>query len=1108
MADCPNDAELFAANERPHGNGGLGENARPPIDSVMDAINRDLRRFQEQQAKRETINRVVDTIRGDMLPPERVSTRDRIEAMRLSGRIAEEVNAAIRAQDNVVNSFDEAMRIYSGATVHDTSRFLNIISGLDRLFLNKDATMKKYMLLKFGQEGTSAQNHTGIQAFEAADARVRGLNQGYMQFIDQNIHAPLRPFADRIGMSVKDFAMAAGHLPNLRHTKTRNPELINRWRAELALQASRGELGDARRMQELRTWITELETHIDNPNPPEGLRSAGGRTNAQADAQWAALRDKLQLSEAEAVQIADSFVSWRQHIDDKRIEAGLIDPLVRASWPDLPDHVPLKTHLDNTTGPVNEATGYNPGRYYSFDGMSMEPDSAYFTLQSYGRRAANEEGMQSIGRELYAMVETARQRGENVGLMSLDYTKDVASLRRFNPQAYDRLVNSDNGGGGLIVDVPVRNAAGEVTGTARKFITFDQNWTDPVNGFNGADMNKALIGTSASTRGISKLANLTSKYGQLNTRLAPFFAPVNGMRDVQERMLNMAGLDYRLEDGSFIQGYRLLPQYAADVASASKIIIDWKAGRLDMNSPAGRLVQDYIDDGLHQEYTRGLNVERRSLADLVNETSESAQRDTVASIIDTPRMRGLRQSLSQFDDATRVRVMNVLDNVWNDSWNNIASLAHYKTLREAGVRRTDAQYGVLSMMDLGKKGSLVPALSTLFPFVKPTVQSVRAAGRTLGLAPNAQGNFEFNARGIAAMGAAYAAYMMVAPLARATLGRDEDGIYRYDKMGVSDLARFIPIGLDNEGNYAKLPLGFGASKIAATLAIVTDRINSGIMTPEDGLAETAFAIAREVTPADWPNFSFKADPIGWLQQAFTPTIVKPLVDVGFNKAFHGGALYNRPYDGTVAQSSSGRLSTPDVYHRFAEGVYRNTGIDLAPEAWKNFHDQYWTGPLRIFKAMSTHNSVRLPGHESTFAEDHGFFAAFGAGTMVGKNANLARNIVYTTKAQYDNRVRSEGIKLTANKYPGGDRVAYQRNVLSDAGWTEADIDEYMLLRDTVSQVQQLNRSFKQDHQMHGRWFSSENSDLMRQDFADLAEQHYDRFVETASQIRKYQGRRQ
>lgn len=1099
---CPGNAEIYTGVNRPQGNGGPFENTRSDANPILENMS-GLREQGDAIARQEmAVQQVSASIDQDVLPSTPLTRRDSSQITSLSRELVNLVERAGEGQARQRAAWEEAYNKVSGTTVGETTKWLDFINGVAKRFLDKNADFRKWAQLHFAENDRSVVNNTLVQAFDAVEPRTRGHLQKYTNQLN-DLSSQVEPIARRIGYDTKDLLDAAGHYANARHAEERNAFLISRWEADLADQRSRGARGDQAEVTRLETQIAELRQHLDNPNPPEDLTSSG-YTNGEARALMDQFIRDTGVTRAEADFMADGLQGVYRQVLQDRIDAGFVAPEVVASFPEFQNFLPYKTKYENTTGALNNSDVYNPGRYYAIQGAQNRPDSAYHTVMHFARRASNEIGMQELGTTLTAAIRRAEEQGRDIGIRQYDYAKLMQAKHGNNEyrRAWANNIENSNNGGGLVVDVPIYDAEGNFARTRRMFLTFDSTWTDPRSGLSGADLNQAMTGTTKTAVGFNRAAQATSLYGRLFTQFNPAFAPVNTIRDFVERSTHIINRDYYLDNGSSVSGASLLGRYFLNAPKSGKFVFEALSGRLDPSSPGARLWAEYVEQGLHQEYTRGVNTPRRTLAEIIE--GRNQPQGFIESKLNDPGFAGVKQRLDQLGRG-RDQVMSVL-NGWNDYFNNIASFNHYLTLREAGVNANNAARGTIELFNLYQSGTWTPILQSLFPFVRPTVQTIAASARTFGVAPDGRGQFRTSAKGVAGLLGTYAGYMALLPLLKEGLGVDEEtGLNRFDQLGISELQRFVPIGL-GDGNFAKMPTGFGPIQLAITLAVGTDRVQRGLMAPEDFVAETLYVVGKNVSPQNWPEFSFRAKPLEWLTQAFTPTLAAPIVNLATNTNYMGNPITNARSDGFRARSDQGYLSTQKEYHQLAKGIYSATGIDLAPEQVKSLVGNIAVGPLRLIKGLVEQDSVIKRGTTESAAETMGpWLSAMGGSLLYGKAYENGRAMYYKALNQYRERIRREGIKVTDRSYGSNtDKAeAFQRNALRKAGWGSDDINDFILLQQTERQLRSQDTKFAQD--IRPVWLSSDDSGPVRREFERLAREKAALYNNVVTRLGYYRG---
>lgn len=1115
---CPDDADLFTGVNRPHGNGGVYENARDVANPVLENIRRENDIVRENDTQQAWVDTVANAIDMDTLPGKPLTSGDRQQLSSGARQLRDLVDRAVAAEGIRASELDEAMRKISGSTVSDATRWLDITNTVSRMFAWKDAIFNKFALTNFGQDGRSILDNQLVSAFQDVEPRTRGRYEKYLSQAE-DIAKKYDALAGRLGYDTRTLLEVAGHYANAQHVPEVNALLLQRWAAEVAAERAKPEASrNASYIAEREKWIQNLDDNLDSIDTldaegfPVSIKSAG-YTNGQAEKLKNDIVRDTGATHAEMEAIAADIRALYRKVMEDRIDAGFVPAELVESFPAFEYYVPLKTKYDNTTGAVNNTHIYNPSNYHALDGRSDTPDSAWLSVMHFARRASNEYGMQRFGTELAAAKMVSAKEGRDIsGLEMRDYAQLMALKNSQDPVTRQWATNIDSRGG-IIVDVPIRDVEGNAIGSKRMVLSFDPNWTDPRSAnspawaqVTGAALNDAINGKTKVAASTSLLTTPTSWYGQMFTRFNPPFAPVNSIRDLFERGVNIASRDYYRDDGTVLRGSSIVGRYFLNAPRAGKLLYDAITGKAEADSPAVRYWREYVDSGLHQRYNRDQNKPQQSLAELVNRTpiDTSSAGWTARNL---SKMPGLKQRLENLADGGKA-VMSKLD-AWNDYFNNVAIFNHFITMRESGMSVRNAAQGTLEMLNLYQGGKLQPALSMLFPFVKPTAASGVALFRTMGLAPNAAGKFQPNLRGTASILGAMAAYTMLMPLMKESLGRDPDtGLYRYDQLSLSDLQRFIPIGLDNDGDYFKMPTGFGPIQLAVTLAVGSDRVSRGIMRPEDFVFETLYTVGKNVAPGDWPDFSAKQQPREWLTYALAPTILKPLMtDIDMR----GRPITEARPNDFRPRADQGRLSTERIFHQTAKLVHQTTGIDLAPEQVKNLSRHLNVGPVRMLTAllnetMPNDNNLRTKGTRTTTQEELGpWLSAMGGTLLYGRTYDTGRTMYYQALDNFRSRIRNEGIKVQNDSY-GSDtakREAYQTNVLRKAGWSADDIHDFLLLMNTEKALRSSNQKFNRE--LRPVWLSSDSSAQVRRAFEAHATDRATLYDNAVRQLRYYQG---
>lgn len=1066
---CPSDFDILARNNSGHGFGGQAENTTGTNSTKMNMDSAEKVR-NKQRLHEDLIRRAREAIDKDT-PGGVSATASESQQLRSSAKYIERlIEKSGEAKARIADSLDKAWRIASGATVGDQSKWLGVMTNIYKTFANKDAAMIRQLLSYVGMKGAHSGDNVFVRAYEQIESKSKGRYADLMTFRKSIYdYAERAGLLEKSGLDFEDLLEAAGTYAVARHMPERNAFLLNvRWKQRLEEAVANADRDGVGNVQKYMALIENLRNNLDNATPDAGIVS-GGYTNGQARAVMDDFLRATKLSTQEADTLADMLVQWNQRITESRAAEGFVPKEIAENLPPFEFYVPVKTRYENTSGPLNDAAIFNPGKYHAIEGMNEAPVSAYASIKHYAHRAAMEYGTKDFALQGHIIAHMQKHNGRaDMGIRSVHY--DTLMRQKFYGTPYERrMVDSimdDAYGAGIVAEVPVINKDGTYAGrTDRYYIYFDRDYTSDLTGVTGYELQQALTRSSKAAATIEPIAALTGKYGQLFTRFTPFFGPVNLVRDVGERLVHIAGRSWVDDAGKTIQGSDVLSAYLGNISRSSKVVFKAITGKLDETSELGMMWRDYVSQGLHMQYTPGQEFKQLSFEEIL--AGGHSARGSIRKMLDKNDMRGVSNALGRlgkYKDAA----LATLDK-WNDLYNNIASFSQFMTLREAGLSKEAAGHAVLDLLNLRQHGTITPFLRMMFPFVNVTSQSAASIMRTLGLAPDAKGQFHVNKHGVAAMVGGYVAASVLYEVAREALGRDpESGAYIMDGMSLGDLSRFLPIAAgDGTGEFFKLQLPLGAMNILSTLAISTARLERGIMSPEDMAFETIASLARNLTPNDWPAFSASQDPAAFLTKAFTPTLIKPVVDLAINKNFMGQPITYAPSDGYEPKAAQGRLSTEQGYHRWAMAVNNMTGFDLAPEQWKHIHSNLEIGPLRLLRALTASDESELkvkdPDNPSTREILGPFLSALGGSMFYGRAHYTNQAMYYRSLGELRERIRDEGIKITSKEY-GSDaakREAYQKKVLRAAGWTPDEIAVFMLMDNAEKQRRKIDEDVRE-----------------------------------------------
>lgn len=960
-------------------------------------------------------------------------------------RAAEELARA--ENERVMNRIGQSAQAKSGL-------WLRIASWFNEKFVDRNTPLAKFFLNMLAEEGRGAENNTGVSVLNAAINGMVGHKRFFDKLHSEMLHDANKLCAKNPDMDGGDLLNSIGIIINCRQAKSRNDVLYNRWRteadeirkragvetdAELKAQLMR-EAGaleyKARRLREMR--------HLDRqPDGDAEKVVCCGYLDGEAakiEADELAKLDSAGISRSVVDDFYKRMYGVYQQAENLLIKSGQISEGQIRRMPKIDGFMPFVPYMDNLAESMSNIDVYQPGSFKAMQGMTEHPASAWHALRHFTNRAAYRAGGVHLAQLLYNMHQ---KLGDQSGLR----VKKWGNVNRMSNYAFNqylRETSNEYGGGGIVSDVLV-NAKGE---REKVFIQFDQRLLDEVAGGPGRSMhvakelNKLLgdIGKSADKLGV--LGKMTGFMGQMYTKLSLGFSPINGLRDFGERMVNMANRDYIAAGGTHIAGYQLMGSMAANVMTAKRILFDAVRGKLDPNTEYGRYYSEYVQQGCDPVMIRDLNAPGQGLDTVVGQ-----RRGVVSMLAEEHLPDGLKEALKTA--GVYGETANNWLNAYNSWFNNIAPLAQFIAMRKRGMTARAAGNAVNEMLNNNIGGTALNTLRAVFPFARPTLQGARAMLRSFGLGVDAAGRFKKpDARAVATMVGTYAAGSMLYGFARDSLGEDDSGALNADSLSVSQLASSIPMPT-GDGHYIRIPVPFGIPRIALALAVATDRAERGIIDPDEAAFAAMAQVAKNVSPQSFPEYAAKENPAAWLLQAFSPELLRPVVDVGTNRNYRGRPISYKAGggdEGMEPKAASGYAATNPTYKKMAVDILDATGYDLAPEQVQAIVKGYTGGVGQLFRSYIESENPAVQEERKTAAQEMGSFLAAMGGTMYyGRVLDADKTLFYEAKARLESDVRRENVEWNNEELrKKKDPDAYRRwrvQQLRDKGWSEAKLQD-------------------------------------------------------------------
>ncbi len=259
-------------------------------------------------------------------------------------------------------------------------------------------------------------------------------------------------------------------------------------------------------------------------------------------------------------------------------------------------------------------------------------------------------------------------------------------------------------------------------------------------------------------------------------------------------------------------------------------------------------------------------------------------------------------------------IFDLLDG-FNTTLENSVRLSAYKAALDKGMSRAEAaRLGRELTVDFNRKGRAGREVSPLYAFFNASVQGT---ARFIETIKGPTGKYVIS--GGLALG-------VIQALMLAAAGYEEDEIPEFEKAR----GFIIPIGLNEEGKRAHIiiPISLGFHAIPNTGRILTEMVLSG---GKDFGAKSFKALA-EVAAAMNPLGGGDVTTLPGALTTLAPTVIDPLLELGFNKNFAGNPIEREKYRETDTRPGAARVkestqrsTTGQAYLGISEAINAMTG---------------------------------------------------------------------------------------------------------------------------------------------------------------------------------------
>jgi hypothetical protein len=782
-------------------------------------------------------------------------------------------------------------------------------------------------------------------------------------------------FAKRHNIKPAEASEAIGQWTTMRHIPEANAAI----RAKILKDLGRGDSTAAKRLKQFDA--TQRGEHPGD-NDPERGSMAGGYSDAEAKQIMEKLEEKYGRADLERVgdMIVDGFATMKQ----EALKSGQLSPEAVKNFPKFKHYVAL------TGTPWDDSQSDAFGSYVAPNvlkergGMTTHvADQALVALMDrIGRVAAY-----ASSAEFKASINDLwEQNGGDKNQIGITKLKSDSAQSPFDSD----IIWQDPKGQRWIF-----RFSGPAQGVGQAILSKNREYAD----------NLVLGLMNRATRLFSRAV----------TQWTLAFAPINMMRDVQEKSVLLRSRNVADADGSPINVNTLLgKQWQAAISPEV-----WRAarelafsGKADESTYAGQLANELVKNG-------GLSTWGQIMKRGREEISKEIARKS-----------GIRKRIEQLD--RWVGNYNMMFEV-------ISSLSAHQAMRELGVAPKEAAFQTLDLMNFQNMGAKTAWLRSMYSFFNPAMQSGR----------NFFGQITTRRGAMDALGMMFISagiYM----LARAIGGDDDELGSKLDQRGSFEIERNIPITLGDAT--IKIPVGFGLSQFIWANTVNAGRLFSGRYDFSTALAQSVTSFLKTFSPIPPAEIEFTKQPNNFLLKSATPTIFRPVVDLATDTNAWGQKLTAYYPDKKKFASEQGAPSTAVMYKNLADNMRSLTGIDAYPEQWRTFVEGSplgW-GPLGYaMKSLAQSNAEMEGRRKDTIDQIPGSFLwrVTGASRFLG---GTSRYLDARYHEQYDKALRDVR-EFNAHKAEG-----------NELRWARANQDRMRRI-DALKGQENLMRSISKEY---------------------------------------------
>ena len=588
------------------------------------------------------------------------------------------------------------------------------------------------------------------------------------------------------------------------------------------------------------------------------------------------------------------------------------------------------------------------------NGMAMVKQSDFYSRWEYMNEQDAVELDRSIRAKSVFSARTLEDYDAVVGYNTLkDGTKVPITEKRSRVVPYFVFFNEE----------PITNEDGDVIMDSHRGV---QRALHDMFNVSHEDTSKNPLGK----RVYKGLGKVTSAYGSAYTTYSPIFAVNNMGRDIAERTTYNIGSTYRDADGNPVDGSKIAVRAGAYTAKhAPDMMRAVLTGRPELiGGKVGQYLTELMEQGgLESASIKALlrNTEDSNYV-FINELLGKVDKITTPENLFETLENKLNKMAEHLDDTdTKLGKINAARKflrgkcrLWAEMWYMIPTASMYMAMRDMNIRKSDAYFNTVEMMNLNQKGIVTMALQPLFPYLGSIGQTAGQLVKFYGLSTTTFGHQrsfdkEYMKNTTKAWAFATGSILLISnmiALLAAAMGTEDDPDKGYKYFARLPLAAFngLPIPL-SEDLAIKIPFGFGPLQFAGQLALAQHQYASGQKSLGGLSSELVSAFLSNISPITGPQFDSGSveDLLKKFAITMTPAPLQFITEIAVNKDYFGNTINYDKYRKDNERASDVDIRfTEQCWKDAAKEIYKATGIDMTPETVKHIVQGLAVGPLR------------------------------------------------------------------------------------------------------------------------------------------------------------------